>query len=81
MNILGILVQADPAAQTRVAAAMRVLPGVEIHASDALGRFVVTIEEDGSRPATETLVAINNLPGVRNAALTYHHSDSDEAAA
>jgi len=73
MNICGCLVHALPALAAAVADAMAAIDGVEIHARSDDGRFVVVVEDTGARLASETIMALHQIPGVVSLTLTYHH--------
>ena len=77
----GILVHTPPAAREATCEALARLPGVEVHASAAAGRRVVTAEDvDGADPA-ETLLKIQNMTGVLSAALVFHRIEDGEGDA
>lgn len=80
-NICGLLVHAKPARLAQVSAALKALPGTEIHQISDDGRFVVTVEDVDGNWAGDTMTQISNIKGVLSAALVYHQSavDMDEA--
>jgi len=75
MNIASLVVHTRPEHGARTAQRLLELPGVEIHASTAEGRLVVTVEDDDGHAAAETLNRIHSLEGVLSAALTFQYSD------
>jgi periplasmic nitrate reductase NapD len=77
MNICGVLVHARPDAAGEVAAALALLPGVELHAHPNAGRLIVTVEDTEQASAMDGLARIHALPGVVSAALVYHHFEPD----
>ena len=76
-NICGVLVHAKPERLTQVGEALRALPGVEIHTMTEDGRMVVTVEDAEGTWAGSTLTRFNDIQGVLNVSLVYHHFDSD----
>ncbi|KPK39223.1 MAG: hypothetical protein AMJ69_06235 [Gammaproteobacteria bacterium SG8_47] len=77
MNIVGVLVCAHPHHLLGVRDQLSALPGVELHATSAEGRMVVTIEDIDEGPLGDTIVKLNNLEGVLSAAMVYHHCEND----
>lgn len=77
-NICGVLVHADPNRLDTARRRLGALPGVEIHAEDADGRLVVTVEDTDGVPAALTLKTLFEIEGVASAALVYHHCETDE---
>jgi nitrate reductase NapD len=73
MNICGVLVHTRPESAAEVAAALRRLPGVELHGHAGGGRLIVTLEDTAASTAVDGLAAIHTLRGVVAAALVYHH--------
>ncbi|MBK5935069.1 periplasmic nitrate reductase chaperone NapD [Rhodovulum imhoffii] len=73
MNICGCLVHVVPEHAEAVRAAMLGTEGVEIHATDDDGRFVVVVEDTSGRCASETIMDLHQTPGVISLTLTYHH--------
>jgi len=76
MNICGVLVHADPDRIEDVAAAIRRIPGGEVHEIQENGRLVVTVEDTADAAAIDGLSSIHKLPGVVAASLVYHHFES-----
>lgn len=76
MNICGVLVHAHPDRVAAVAAAVRDIPGGEVHRCEDDGRLVVTVEDTADCAAIDALSRIHALPGVVAAALVYHHFES-----
>ena len=54
--------------------------GVEIHAKSDDGRFVIVVEDTGERRASETIMALHQIPGVVSLTLTYHHFEEPGGA-
>lgn len=77
MNICGVLVHSVPDRVAEVAAALRRIPGSELHDCADGGRLIVTVEDTATASAADGLTAIHALPGVLAAALVYHHFEPD----
>jgi nitrate reductase NapD len=75
MNISGILVRAYPEKITSVCHALGDLEGVEVHASNEVGKIVVTIEQESNAEMSNMLLSLQNLPGVLSASMVYHQFD------
>lgn len=76
-NICGVLVHVKPERLAEVEAALARLPGVEIHTTTTDGRMVVTVEDAEGAWAGSTLTRFNDIGGIVNVSLVYHHFDSD----
>ena len=73
MNICGCLVHVSPDTAEAARAAIAAHDGAEIHAASADGRLVVVVEDTAARLASETIMALHQVPGVISLTLTYHH--------
>jgi nitrate reductase NapD len=73
MNICGCVVHVAPRALAAAEPAIAAEEGVEIHAKAGDGRFVVTVEDTGTRNASEAIMALHQIPGVLSVTLNYHH--------
>ena len=73
MNICGCLVHVLPERADEAAAAMNQFPGAEVHMRTEEGRFVVVVEDTQDRFASDTIMALHQIPGVVSLTLTYHH--------
>jgi len=65
-----------------ISAAIAGLPGAEVHASDGIGKLVVTLETVSEVEISEQIDAIRALEGVFAASLVYHQvedADPEEA--
>ena len=65
-----------------ISAAVAVLPGAEVHASDGIGKLIVTLETVNEAEISERIEAIRALDGVFAASLVYHQvedADAEEA--
>ena len=72
MNISGVIVRARPERLHEVSARLQALEGVEIQVTADDGRMVVTIEEPTDRDLADTLLRMQDLPGVLAASMVYH---------
>jgi nitrate reductase NapD len=79
VNIAGVLVHAYPGKTESVKAELQALEGVELHHVTDDGRFIVTVEDAGDTLCDDTIVALEKLPGIASAALTYHYSEPEES--
>lgn len=78
MNICGVLVHTQPDRVAEVAAALRRIPGSELHhCASGGGRLIVTLEDTTTASAADGLSAVHALPGVVAAALVYHHFEPE----
>ena len=73
MNICGCLVHVAPAALTAARPAIAGMTGVEIHAETEDGRLVVVVEDTDEALASDTIMALHQIPGVISVTLNYHH--------
>ena len=55
-----------------ISLAIAELPGAEVHASDGVGKLVVTLETVSGAEISERIDAIRALEGVFAASLVYH---------
>lgn len=78
-NICGVLVMVRPDAREAVEQRLTRLPGVEVHAGDADGRLVVTVEDTSEANCTETISALTDIDGVLATSLVYHEIATEES--
>ena len=72
MNISGVLVKAYPENISSIEEVISKIDGVEVHGNNEDGRIVVTVEQDSANSISDTLVEIQDVPGVLSAAMIYH---------
>ncbi len=72
MNISGVLVKAYPGNLVTIQETLATMSGVEVHGNNDDGRIVITVEDVSANNITDTLVEIQNVPGVLSAAMIYH---------
>jgi periplasmic nitrate reductase NapD len=77
VNISSVILGALPANAEQVAAQLRLLEGVEVHAVADDGRMIVSIESNSEDATVTTFEAIRQLPGVLSASLVFHQYESD----
>ena len=78
MNIAGVVIHAHPDKITFVQDAILAMHGVEIHGSKEDGRLVVTVEDDGYKETSDTVLNLHQIKGVLSATLVYQHSEELE---
>lgn len=77
MNVIGVLVQTPPEREAETAARLADMPGVEVHAATGDGRLVVTATDVDAILASDSLMAMAQMPHVVAASLVYHAFDPD----
>ncbi len=75
MNISGVLVHAYPQKLAAVTRKLDAIDGIEVHASNDEGKIVVTIEKPDDASMSDTLLHLQDVPGVLNASMIYHQFD------
>ena len=73
MNISGVLVKAYPENIVTIEKVLSSMEGVEVHGNNEDGRIVITVEQDNANQMSDTLVEIQQVPGVLSASMIYHH--------
>jgi nitrate reductase NapD len=79
LHIAGIVVHARPESVQRIAEAIGGLSGVEIHATSADGKLVVTLEASSAREIAARMDEIQQFDAVLTASLVYQHNETLEA--
>jgi len=77
MNISSLIVHAQASAREGVRASLARIPGVEVHAESADGKFVVTIEAETEGETAGLFDRIYLMDGVMSAAMVYHQFEAD----
>jgi len=72
MNISGVLVKAYPDHLLSIEKVLTTMAGVEVHGNNKDGRIVITVEDKTANNISDTLVQIQDVPGVLSAAMIYH---------
>lgn len=70
--IASLMVQAWPEFIPELTPTLNAIPGVEVHASEANGRMVVTVEADSDAHLLDTISHIERTEHVVTASLVYH---------
>jgi len=79
LHIASLVVHALPARLAAVQQALRELEGAEIHAASPAGKLVVTLEQPSAEAMTDSVLAVQRLPGVLAAAIVYQCADTLDA--
>lgn len=77
MNISSIVIHARPEESSGLLEKLGVIPGVDVHAALDDGRIVITVEDTPEKRPAETLMSVQNMQGVLNAALIYNYCDDE----
>ncbi len=75
MNICSLVVHTKPNNASTVESRLTALPGVEIHGGNE-SKLIVTVEDADLHQAADTLNTIQQLEGIVNTSLIYHHGDA-----
>ncbi|HYD94102.1 MAG TPA: chaperone NapD [Noviherbaspirillum sp.] len=81
IHIAGIVVYTQPAQLESIKSCIAEVPYAEVHAQDAHGKLVVTLETEGTKRTLDTMDAIRALPGVLDTVLVYQHAEPASALA
>ncbi len=76
MHISGVLVKARPERLDDIEQALGAMQGVEVHGSNEDGRMVVIVEQEDAGQVCDTLLHMQQVPGVLAANMIYHHFDA-----
>lgn len=79
VHIAGLVVHVAPARMPAAEHALRRLGGACVHAATPQGKLIVTLEALSDAGMTDSIGAIQHLPGVLSAALVYQCVDSLES--
>ncbi len=72
MNISGVLVKAYPEKVISIEEVLTTMDGVEVHGNNKSGGIIITVEQANAGKMSDTLVEIQDVPGVLSAAMIYH---------
>lgn len=75
VHIAGVVVSTRPEHLDSINSCIGAIPGAEIHASDAAGKVVVTLETESTRRTLDIMDAMRALPGVVDVVLVYQHAE------
>ncbi|WP_424928340.1 chaperone NapD [Amaricoccus tamworthensis] len=73
MNICGCLVHVNRNTIVATREEIEQIQGVEVHAQTEDGRLVVVVEDTEDTLASDTIMALHQIPGVITLTLNYHH--------
>lgn len=79
VHIASFVLHSDPVFLSRVEQHLSAMSDVEIHASDASGKIVVTVEKKAEAGVVICLDEMRLLDGVHAVNLVYHHAESEHA--
>ena len=74
-HIAGVVVHSNPDMTDRVRQCIELMAGAEVHAANAAGKLVVTLEAPSSRAISAHLEHMQRLDGVLAATLVYQHCE------
>ncbi len=75
MNISSIVVHSRPEDVAALRRQVAALAGVEVHVAQPDGRMIITVEDTPDTTPSETIMKVQLLPGVLNAAMIYNYCD------
>ena len=78
MNIAGVLVHAYPGQSDTARAALADFTGIEVHHETDDERFIITITDTADACCDDTIMALQNAPGIASATLTYHSFEPED---
>jgi periplasmic nitrate reductase NapD len=78
-HIAGAVVYARIDCIADVAKALEAMPGVQVHATSADGKLVVTLEGNHASRVADSLGAVQAVPGVMSTALVYQHHEHPDS--
>lgn len=77
MSICSLVVQARPENLKAVSDNLSTMEGVEIHASSEAGKLVVTIDHHERELCSQTMMDMQNIPGVLSSSLIYEYFEEN----
>jgi nitrate reductase NapD len=75
MNISGVLIHVPPDEINSMEGKLADMPGVDVHTSMPDGKIIITIEDTPANVPSDTLMNVQNTPGIISAALVYNYND------
>lgn len=76
MNICGCLIHIAPDRRADARQAIEAHAGAEVYSATDDGRFVVVVEDTTTMLASETIMALHQIPGVLSLTLNFHHFET-----
>ncbi len=77
MSICSLVVQARPENLASVSENISAMEGVEIHAGSEAGKLVVTIDHPRREVCSQTMMDMQNIPGVLSSSLIYEYFEEN----
>jgi len=77
MSICSLVVQARPENLASISESLSGMEGVEIHASSEAGKLVVTIDHPEREVCSQTMMDMQNIPGVLSSSLIYEYFEEN----
>lgn len=77
MYISSVIVHASPDHIEETRSQLLSLEGVEIHAAEANGKLIVTLDMEDEKSTTDTFEQVNRVVGVMSASMVYHHFEPE----
>jgi nitrate reductase NapD len=75
IHIAGVVVYTRPEHLDSIRSCIDALPGADVHANDASGKLVVTLETESTKRTLDIMDAMRALPGVIDVVLVYQHAE------
>ncbi|MCP3665693.1 MAG: chaperone NapD [Gammaproteobacteria bacterium] len=79
MNLCSVIVHAKPQNAAVVQTELENFDGVEVHAGEAEGKLVVTVEGSTDDHLADTMAQFNDIKGVINSVMIYHYCGDEPA--
>lgn len=74
-NICGVVIHAAHNKKEQIASTLNQTDGVEVHASSAGGRLVVTVESEDRYYVADTISSFKDIDGVLTSSMVYQLSE------
>ena len=72
-HITSLIVHALPENWDFVLTTVQEIPMAEVHTDNTVGKFIVLLETDNEHQILDAINRIQNIKGVLNASMVYHH--------
>jgi len=78
MRIVSLVMRVPPRHLAAAARALDAIPGVQVHARDAVaGKLILTVEDGPAHSTADAILAAHKVPYVLSATLAYEYSEDD----
>ena len=74
-HISSFILRCLPVQLEQIVATLETMPGVELHGADETGKCILLLDMPSEKELVSTVSAIEQLPGVINASMVYHHAE------